>query len=316
MAPNPVFRPISFDEARKWSAWPDRVDGRSAWRKTSRSHSDVNEEYDIGLYARLRDIWDEIKQDYSDRPAIMLGSLFHEKVQRSLLNELTKFPEVYGNVDLKQHLMSSGHQLLLGDIHLGNQLHLSLVTQKLNSLVERTSINTLVELGCGTGVNLFNIFSVNGLSKIVGCDLSRNATRFLTDFWLDLQGPADFYQGDMTSRSLLEQAAPISGSWGLLTVHAVEQLRELSLDWILEICSLPNPPSFVMHLEPLQPVDSSDFSRYCQAYADINLYNNNLLQLLEKASERNKIRILETEFRIWGLVAFNPSSLIVWSPSN
>ena len=313
---NPVIRPVDDEEAAKLSPWPARIAGTESWKRPERSGSDVDQEYDRGWYAKLLDRWSRFAQGVPPRRRHVDAVLrFLDRQRRDRHKAVKENEAVYGKVRLESFLVSAGDRLFAADVNLFEILWRSLIVEQAVSARAAHEFEAVVEIGCGDGINLFNLYSRLGLASIAGVERSSNAVRYLRQVVEDLDVNGTFQVGDFTDPSGLRASAPAGGPWALVSVHAIEQVRDLPEKWFEEVLSLPHPPVLAMHFEPLHWGDGDPFARACERYAELNGYNTSLVALARKAEANGTIRILQTRKRVLGVSAYNPTSVLMWGPA-
>ena len=310
----PLLRPIEDGVAREISPWPARIAGDTPWLPAPPS-TNVRAEYD-DLYSPLLSRWEQYSGKLSPgllHPGALLA--FFARSRRLLNLEVARRVDTYGCPDIRQFLVSIADRLYAGDLNLMEVTFRSLVVERMMDLQERVPFDGVVELGCGSGVNLANLSLQLGLDWVAGCDAAPGAIRFLERAAGDVSWPARFACGPFEAGTVTRLRP--EGRWALCSVHALEQSRELPEVWLDAFLSSPaTRPTVGIHFEPVVwPEDTGSFARSCAAYAALNRYNQNLAALLRRDAERGTIRIIHEEHRVFGHSAFNPTSVIAWVPA-
>jgi SAM-dependent methyltransferase len=217
--------------------------------------------------------------------------------------------DIYGKADPRNYLVSVNDRLYLADLNLFELMHRQLLVEVAREAMEISPFDGVVEIGCGSGINLANLHLHLGLA-IAGCDLSPRAVAFLRSIGKDLAlnmrfGHLNFLQDDISALAPCQR-------WALVSFHAIEQASSIDGDWFERLASFDNPPVFGIHCEPLQIDDGTEFARLCRRYAEINLYNADFLAAAKAVEARGLIEIIRLEARKIGNSAFNPSSVLVW----
>lgn len=308
-----TLRPLDFNEASAYSPWPDRIIGKVQWIKKSRTKFDIETEYNR-VYQTLEEDWTKFVAGLSageQHPAAFLR--FYDGVRRKHNQRMTEMPEIYGNVDPKNYLVSADDRLYLADLELFDTMARQLVIETVQEMRAIEPFTGVLEIGSGTGVNMLNLHLYLGL-RIAGCDLSTRAVTFLQRMAVDAGVDAectilDFLGGDIS------RAAP-TPKWALISVHALEQAPSIEIDWFARVAGSRTPPVFGIHLEPLQINDGSQFAGHCRRYAEINLYNTDFHRKAHEAQALGLIKIVHERKRVLGCSAFNPTSVLVWKPSS
>jgi SAM-dependent methyltransferase len=304
-----VMRPVDLVEAASYSPWPGRLSGADAWKKVRRSDAEILAEYDA--------VYDELEQSWR---VFQTGLAPGERHPGSLYRFLNEFriranrrmaerSDIYGKADPRNYLVSVDDRLYLADLNLFELMHRQLLVEVTREAMEISPFGGVVEIGCGSGMNLANLHLHLGLA-IAGCDLSPRAVAFLSSIGRDLAWDMrferlNFLQDDISALAPCER-------WSLVSFHAIEQAASIDEGWFSRLSAMANPPVFGIHCEPLQIDDGTEFSALCRRYAEINLYNNDFLAAALKAEAKGIIKIIRLEARKIGNSAFNPSSVLVW----
>jgi hypothetical protein len=313
--PKPILQSVEASRAAAFSPWPNRIAGTESWLKPRRSSQEIQAEYEHGWYSDLLTRWTLFSArlaPHQRHPGSVLW--FLDDVRRSNNDIMAANPAVYGQVDLEQYLVSAADRLYLADVNLFEILSRSFVTERAARVRSTIPFDQVVEVGCGGGVNLFNLYLRLGLTEVAGCERSHNAVQFLQRICDDLGIRGHFEQGDYRRTELIRSLAPKSGAWALLSVHTIEQLSDLTVDWFAEWVRLENAPRVAMHFEPLQWEDQTPFGRDCARYAELNRYNHSFLETAREAESAGLIQITWLEKRAIGLSAYNPTSVLMWVP--
>ena len=221
---------------------------------------------------------------------------------------------VYGEVDLANYLVSAGDRLFAADISLFEQLYRYFIVERVVEAHAQDPFEVLVEIGCGSGVNLFHLYLHLALTSIAGVDLSPNAISFLRRVAGDLGIDGSFQAGDFRDENTLRGIAPDARPWALLSAHAVERVEMLGVAWFEKLVMLENPPRLGIHFEPAVWDDELPFARHCARYAELNRYNRDLLKAVHAAERAGLLRIVDIEKRAIGTSAFAPTTVLIWSP--
>jgi SAM-dependent methyltransferase len=311
----PIIRPVSLSEAADLSPWPDRIAGRSPWVKSTRSREDHDREYDQGVYADLLERWEAFVSGVAlarRHPGIVLR--FFDDIRRGSHEAMLANRGVYGEVDLANYLVSVGDRLFAADISLFEQLYRYFIVERVVEAHAQEPFGVIVEIGCGSGVNLFHLYLHLALTSIAGVDLSPNAISFLRQVAGDLGIDGSFQVGDFRDENALRRIVPDAQSWALLSAHAVERVEMLGVGWFEKIVALENPPSVAIHFEPVLWADNLPFARQCTRYAELNRYNRDFLESLHAAEAAGLLTVVHAQRRVLGNSAFAPTSLLVWTP--
>ncbi len=311
----PIIRPVSLSEAADLSPWPDRIAGKAPWVKSRRSREDHDREYDQGLYVDLLERWEAFVSGVAPArrtPGIVLQ--FLDDVRRASHDTMLADREIYGEIDLANYLVSVGDKLFAADISLFEQLYRYFIVERVVEARAQNPFEVIVEIGCGSGVNLFHLYLHLALTSIAGVDLSPNAISFLRRVAGDLGIDGSFQAGDFRDENALRRIAPDAQPWALLSAHAVERVEMLGVAWFEQLVALENPPSVAIHFEPVLWADDGPFARQCACYAELNRYNRDFLESLHAAEAAGLLTVVHTQRRVLGNSAFAPTSLLVWTP--
>lgn len=311
----PIIRPVSLSEAGDLSPWPDRIAGRSHWVKSTSCSEGHDREYDQGLYADLLQRWEVFVSGVAPErrnPGILLR--FFDDVRRASHETMLAERGIYGEIDLANYLVSAGDRLFAADISLFEQLYRYFIVERVVEAQARNPFEVLVEIGCGSGVNLFQLYLHAELVSIAGVDLSPNAIGFLRRVAGDLGIDGSFRLGDFRDENVLGSLAPVARPWALLSAHAVERVEMLGVAWFEQLVALENPPSVGIHFEPVLWPEDGPFARQCAGYSELNRYNRDFVESLYAAEAAGLLTVVDARQRVLGCSAFAPTSLLVWTP--
>jgi hypothetical protein len=312
---DPLLRVIPFADAPRYSPWPARLLGADAWQKPSRPQADVIAEYNDGWYRRLLDLWDAFAERLQPDTGTAAAQKFFYQVANTVAADVEKNKAVY-NSSQAAYLFSIGDEFLIGDLTLGTMIHWDVIVRYVDRQLAGTGIRTIVEPGCGTGVNLFNLYTHLDLDAVVGGDVCTNAVTLATRIAETLRIPARFQDFDYAQPQALQEMTRGLDRYALLTCHSIEQIQIEPIAWLERIGELERPPAMVIHCEPVvAAAEPSVMGQLCQQYAQQNRYNVDLLPALRRAEEQGLLEILDYQQRVFGFSAFNPTSLISWRPA-
>lgn len=276
---------VHLNNLPAWSDWPARLLGLAPWCTPSRTIEKIDQEYDKDKYARCLDYCvhagenttpEEVKQ-------FEIGSGAADKTCVSWGNDLYEVCPSEARADYYQLLLDTAR-------------------------AEVEKCETVAELGCGYGYNLWMLKQHFPTKAFVGGEYSKNAVQLASRLYQ--YDPKirvlhfNFY--DEKSYTFLERVKP---PVVVLTVHAIEQLQSASpiLDALLRYREIVQA---VFHLEPVfQLQDETLLGLMRHRYVVINDYNRDLLSELQK---RSYIRILDIQTNVIGLNPLNPTSVIQW----
>jgi hypothetical protein len=175
-----------------------------------------------------------------------------------------------------------------------------------------SSEDTIVELGCGWGRNLFYFLHSGVCREAIGGEytpeglelgeLIKNHFNLLIEFHhFDFRRP----EGEFLKK--------IEGKV-VFTHNSIEQINYLSKDMVLNLAAAS--PKVVIHFEPVYEYrDKISLLHFLwKRYTEINDYNRNLITVLKEVEAGGRIEIILEKIHHLGLNAFNPGSVIVWKP--
>ncbi|MEO5374318.1 MAG: class I SAM-dependent methyltransferase [Alphaproteobacteria bacterium] len=171
----------------------------------------------------------------------------------------------------------------------------------------------LLEIGCGTGVNLFRLGKLDRTVELVGCDWAAASQELLgriaRDTGLRLRGlPFNMLT--------LEGGAdlPIDGDTAVFTVHALEQLGP-DIEGIITFL-LEAGPRICVHIEPIvefyRPWDLLD--ELAVRYHRRRNYLTGLIPLLERFQTEGRLKIVDARRIRFGTTFHETFSVVVWRP--
>lgn len=170
----------------------------------------------------------------------------------------------------------------------------------------------IIELGCGTGHNMFRARKVNGTAELIGLDWATTSQSIL--YSLNESGKL-FCQGanfDFLSPACdenFENAAVYS-------IAALEQIGK-SHNKLLDFL-ISKSPKLCLHLEPLIELmdeNESVLDRLCADYCRKRNYLSNFLSSLRKLENEGKIEILDVKRNYIGSLYIEGYSLVAWRPT-
>ena len=299
-----IIRPVTDQESRSLSPWPDRI--RNGGWKRERSNAQIDQEYDRERYLAHLEAWRRHIERTSPHAGII--DRFFDRIRRTENDKLAAMPHVYGDIDLKAYLVSVADRLYAADLNVFEAMWRHWVIEQIAELHQDVQFDHLIELGFGNGVNLFRAFNHIPLKSIGGMEVGTHAVELARTIATDCGIPGSF-----TRMSIADCVVTSPRPWALLTIHAMEQVPDLSVDWFDRMVK-DNPPRIGIHFEPMHFDDDCDFANQCRRYAQINGYNQDLASIATQAADRGVIRIRKIDKRVMGHSAFNPTSLLVWEP--
>ncbi|MFC1579349.1 hypothetical protein ACFL4N_00380 [Thermodesulfobacteriota bacterium] len=284
------FRLIELNDLPQYSPWPARLMGIEAWENRTRNEQLVKTEYGQK--------WGTLYENYAaqrfQRLREALEYLFMTHFQPTIL------------FHLKEKVYFTKNSVALWDYFYS--ILFNVLTPYL------TDKDTLVELGCGWGRNLFYALDRKLCRKAVGGEYTEEGRKLgeliSRQFELPFEIlPFDYYKPDHVFMRQLRGAVVFSH-------NSIEQISTMPEETILSI--IENKPKVVIHFEPIFEYRNQDTVLHClwKRFTEINDYNRNLLTVLEKLEKKGMLKIILEDVHAFGLNAFNPGSFIVWQPTN
>ncbi len=164
----------------------------------------------------------------------------------------------------------------------------------------------IIELGCGTGHNLWRIKAINPKAVLSGADWTKSSNKMVAaqgfvPYNLDFFNPPKKLLGE---------------GHAFFTVAALEQVGtnyKKLVSWMLR-----NKPETVVHIEPIpELLDSSKLIDYLSIqYMSKRNYLKGYLTYLEELEKKGKIKIIEARRSGIGSFLIDGYSIIVWKPIN
>lgn len=276
---------IDLDELPRWSEWPSKVLGLSPWKIPTRNLNKVISEYNDDKFAKT------LKHYRS------LGSPNMEGYMASQKTRDMKVPVFWrGNLVA----MSSQDQSLRSR---------QVIRSRMRRAIEKSA--SVVELGCGFGSQLWDLWHLYPDKEYWGGDISKNAIELGKDVLRDVPSikveEFNFYD---SVYAILDKVKPPTV---IFTVFGIEQLPS-ARHAISVLCQHRDLISDVFHFEPIHELydATSLLGLMRKRYTEINDYNRDLLSCLR---DREEIRIVKVEADIFG----NPlhtMSMIHWRFKN
>ena len=312
---SPVIRPVTPEEAKVLSPWPERLAGTTAWERAERTPDDLNREFDQDQYSDLDTEWKKYVAtlSLSDRHPGSALRFFDER-RRGINAAAIGDRKIYGSIDTRQYLISLSDRLYAGDLNLMEAFWRTFIVERAALARDLRPYETVLEIGCGSGATLLDLYARLGLDAVSGCDVSQNAVSFLRTVSDDLNVEGTFEVADYHDGTVLRTLGPASGRWALLSVHALMYAQGLGVDWFREVVDAPNPPAIAIHFEPLVWDDESHFAEQCERYAKLNRYNTDFLYAARAAEAQGLVEIVHSERRPIGHSAYSPTSVLMWVP--
>ena len=172
----------------------------------------------------------------------------------------------------------------------------------------------LLELGCGTGINLLLAAELFPDARLVGSDWTRASAELLTVMSRGIGRTVTPVLYNMLNGQGGDDL-PITPETDVLTVHALEQLGSRASN-ILEFL-LKKRPRRCLHIEPIldfyNPADP--FDDIARRYHLGREYLQGLVPTLRRLAERGKLKILAEKRVRLGNTYHEAYSYIAWRPA-
>ena len=171
------------------------------------------------------------------------------------------------------------------------------------SFFKNYSQNSIVELGCGLGMNLFLLHN-SGFQNLAGYDLSTNAINNLKKYAKMKGINIHFDVCDLNNKlpeNLIEKKV-------VFTNTCLEQCKHIMSNVLQNI--LKGKPKLVINFE----VDYDSSPYMVRKYLDVCDYQNNLVKELKKLEREDKIKILSIQKLVYSGSPTNRCSAIIWEP--
>ena len=165
--------------------------------------------------------------------------------------------------------------------------------------------DSIVELGCGLGANLFLLHN-SGFQNIAGYDLSINAINNLKKYTKMKGININFDACDLGN--VLPKNS-INGKIAF-TYTCLEQCKHIMPKVLQNI--LHGEPKLVMNFE----VDYDSSPYMVRKYFDARDYQNNFVRELKKLEQEDKIKILSIQKLVYSGTPVNRCSAIIWEPKS
>ena len=284
------FKLIEINDLPQFSTWPARLLGISDWETRVRNEQLVKNEYGQK--------WGHLSREYDKQNFASLREaleyLFITHFQPTLIFHI-------------------GEQIYQADNSV--QLWDYFYSQIISVLGQHLTVNdTLVELGCGWGRNLFYALDKNICAKAIGGEYTPEGQSFGQrigeQFSLPFEiHPFDYYNPDSDFMKNLHGAV-------VFTHNSIEQISYMQEETILSM--IENKPKAVIHFEPIYEYRNKDTMLHYlwKRFTEVNDYNRNLITVLKKFEKKGMLNILLEKEHALGLNAFNPGSYIIWEPAS
>jgi hypothetical protein len=280
------MKPITLNELPHYSPWPARLLGLAPWIVPVRNLTKVDAEYDKDKY-----------QSYL--------AFYREHKTTEVTPEHVKQFE-FG--DAGEMCVSLGEELVLFSRGEARERYLNLLRDTMAEAI--AGADTIVELGCGYGFNLWMLAQYFPGKKYLGGKYSNNAIELAARLYAS---------GTQSSQITVENFNFYDPKYHLLnradgrhiavfTAHAIEQLPSAAN--VIEAIESCGRRLTVFNFEPVFELYSNSLLGLLRRkYAVANDYNRDLYTLLQA---HNRLRVIQVVPDVYGANPLNPTSVIRW----
>lgn len=188
-------------------------------------------------------------------------------------------------------------------------LNYGIMKEKIYSIVKNYTQpdDIVVELGCGWGLNLWSLISLNFPNKLEGYEISVNGLETCKKINSHFKCNVTFGKIDLTN---IETFSSLENKF-LFTFHVLEQLKYETKEVIENLIKIK--PKMVLHFEPvIELYKNNQRDKVLKLYLKALDYQDNLLNTLKDFEKKNKIKILEACRLGFASNPMMESSLIRW----
>lgn len=283
-----AFRLVELNDLPKYSPWPARLLGLTEWTPRNRNGQLIRAEYG--------EKWGALLQEYVNNKFANLG----EAIQYLFS---AHFPSDF--------LFHVGEQIYYSENNNGFwEFFYERIGRVLTQYMTRD--DTLVELGCGWGRNLFYALQTRLCKNAIGGEYTEEGLTLGRLVGQQFKLPIEFFHFDYYKPDW-EFLKKLKGTV-VLTHNSVEQIRYMPERTVSSL--IQSKPKAVVHFEPVyEYLNRDSLLHYLwKRYTEVNDYNRNLLTVLKRFAKERRLTIgLEKAHEV-GLNAFNPGSFVVWKP--
>lgn len=279
---------IPLNELSNWSKWPARILGAEEWKTPNRTVEKTDKEYDKDKYEKCLKFAKE------------KGDTVTPEDIRVLDFQLDSSPS-----------MCISKEEVLYELPSSNFIEASsdLLIESLEPFIDE--VDTIVELGCGYGFNLWKLSKQFPDKTFRGGELSPNAVELGNYLYRDQPNitleEMNYYD---SSYEILESCAP-DAKVLVYTKHSIEQLPTAE-NVIKTLGKYFDRIVAVVHVEIVNENSSNSvLGLMRQNYNKINDYNRDLLSQVQSY---DTIEILRNDPDVFGKNPLNPTSILTWKP--
>lgn len=277
---------IELNKLPKWSKWPACLLALTEWQVLARTLAKIDQEYECHKWARC---------------------LAYHKEKCSVTPEALKHFELRDRGTEEPLCVSRGDSLTAESIDSAVKARQQLIADSMRSVIDRD--DTVVELGCGYGYNLWSVKEVIEAKAFVGGDCSSSAIDLASRIFKGVNSSSfqvfNFY--DRFYDILENVSEPVV----VFTVSAIEQLPECAC-FFQALKTYRHKIKAVFHFEPMYGLydDTTLLGLLRKRYTQVNDYNRDLFA--ELGSRAKSIRVLSISAHALGLNPLNPLSVVHW----
>lgn len=277
---------VELNMLPRWSSWPSRLLKFTSWEAPMRTLEKIDQEYE-------RHKWARCLKYYEETEAITPEDLKRfELIDRGVVEPLC---------------FSRQDTLVTGSIDSVIQARQCLIVESMQPFIDQD--DTVVELGCGYGYNLWQVRKAVEARSLLGGDYSGNAIGLGSRLFENV-GSMSFSLFNFYDRSYqILQDAP--GPVVVFTAQAIEQLP-VATCFFDALERHRHKIKAVFHFEPVYGLydETTLMGLMRKRYTQVNDYNRDLLA--ELASRADSIHLVSVEKHALGLNPLNPLSVLHW----
>jgi len=278
---------ITLDELAKYTPWPKRLMSSDPLQVRHKTESEVIREFDREKWARVLDY-------AAKEPHLTL-----EKIEDTYCPLET---ETVGYDHETFWLTTNRHML---------RRQIEIYTDVLSKFMPGAA--ALVELGAGFGSKIFDLGTTRFREiPLVAAEFTENGQKLLRLIGDSLGRPAKVGYCDFRKLEIDPGLVPENSViFTSLSAHYIPEMADEFIDFLAQM-----KPAAVVHFEPFYEHLESDSLHDLMArrYIEINDYTKNLMSIIQRAADAQKIEILEVRKKVLGMNPFLPISSLAWKP--
>jgi hypothetical protein len=276
-------RRITLNDLPRWSSWPGRIFGVDPWKGSARTIQKIDAEYDKDKYSACFSYFRSRKS--ADAAAVKAWEM-----QASETETCISLEDELAVVSAKE----------------AAAMHDRFLLETVGPFVEQA--DTVVELGCGYGYNLWLLSRHFPGKTYRGGEYSAQAVALAGELYRNEPSvrvePFNFYDASYPILDALPRGRTL-----VFTRHAIEQLPSAA-SVVAALGKYGDRIGQVLHLEPIYETgDKTLFSLLRRRYTEMNDYNRDLLSLLQGTEGVDLNGIARNLF---GHNPLNSTSVISW----